>query len=563
MTKKPAGNGISSIIRPNEVSRREFVKTTAKSALVLTSAVGIGPRYLRSAMAASEYAPGMTGGPTGFKGAERFQYNESMSEGRAIEGIKKLKALGKVPAKLTMLLTDGAIGQITKPFPVGKLGNMDPFPDGAPSVQEVWERETGIKIEIIGAPAEDIFKKDMQDVTTGSGQFDIYSGPWNCTGDLVAAGGAKNLDEYVSKYKPDWGDPERGTPTPEMEKLLYTYNGSYYSVSLDGDFQTWFYLKDIYNQPDVQKRFADKYGYHLGEPGTWEQADHISEFFTGLDVGNGPMFGNGNLMSPFWGLATFYSRFASMSFPNHYFFKADGSPALDTELGIKCAIEHVNSFKWSPPDSLTFTWAEAYAQMWNLKIPHTAIYTNIAKFGDGYKPDGTPKSKATGKMGSHLPVGRKFGDKINRRSVLYYNVTAFVSTKSQYPEVAYLFLQGLSSTRTYTWMAGNPGGYFDPAQLANFKEPLVAATYQPYSMVTIPQTIARSAPTLNFVGQTALDNALDEELQAAITGQKTPEQAMKQASKKWERIISKNEKAGILKAIGASRKTWPSITDPA
>tara|TARA_Y100001972_G_scaffold89277_1_gene109200 strand:+ start:562 stop:705 length:144 start_codon:yes stop_codon:yes gene_type:complete len=27
--------------------------------------------------AAGEYAPGMTGGPTGFSGAERFQYNFS------------------------------------------------------------------------------------------------------------------------------------------------------------------------------------------------------------------------------------------------------------------------------------------------------------------------------------------------------------------------------------------------------------------------------------------------------------------------------------------------------
>jgi multiple sugar transport system substrate-binding protein len=552
---RPEGDNASS-----SSTRREFMRQAGAAGAVLGSPLlALGEAH---AQAKGGLAPGMTGGPTGFDGAERFQYNNSMSEGRAIEGIKKLKAAGKVPAKLTMLLTDGAIGQITKPFPVGKIGSLN-FAPGAPSAKEVWERETGIQLDIVGAPAEDIFKKVMQDVTTGSGQFDIYTGPWNSTGDLVAAKGAVNCDAFVKAYKPDWGDPQRGTPSPEMEKLLYTYNGSYYSFSLDGDFQTWFYLKEVYDRPDVQKKFADKYGYKLAPPNTWQEVDNISAFFTGMDIGNGPMFGNGNLMSPFWGLATFYGRFASMAMPNFYFFDENGKPNLATELGIQCANEHVASFKWSPPDALTFTWAEAYSTIWNLKCPQTAIYTNIAKFGDGLKDDGSPKSKATGKMSAHLPPGRKFGDKINRRSVLYYHITAWLSSKSKYPEAAYLFMQWLSSTRTYTWMAGNPGGYFDPMQAANFKESLVAATYQPYSMDIIPKTIARSAPTLNFAGQTALDNALDQELQAALTGQKTAKEAMVAAQAKWEQIIKRQERNGILKAISESRKTWPSIVDPA
>jgi multiple sugar transport system substrate-binding protein len=112
-------------------------------------------------------------------------------------------------------------------------------------------------------------------------------------------------------------------------------------------------------------------------------------------------------------------------------------------------------------------------------------------------------------------------------------------------------------------MAGNPGGYFDPMQKANFKEPLVAQTYMPYSMETIPETIARCAPTINFAGQTALDNALDEEIQAAITGQKTAREAMDAAQGKWEKIIRRQEKNGIKEAIKASNATWPTIVDPA
>jgi len=52
----------------------------------------------------------MTGGPTGFAGCDRYQYNPGMPEGRAIEGIKALKAAGKPPQKLVFQMSEGAIG---------------------------------------------------------------------------------------------------------------------------------------------------------------------------------------------------------------------------------------------------------------------------------------------------------------------------------------------------------------------------------------------------------------------------------------------------------------------
>lgn len=542
------------------VSRRQALKAgaggltlgTAAKLGVFGSAVGIAPKFIRPARAAG-LAAGMTGGPTGFPGAERFQYNESMSEGRAIEGIKALKGAGKAPSKISMLLTDGAIGQLTKPFP-----------DGAPTVKDVWEAETGIEIEIVGASAADIFTKVLQDVTTGSGVYDIYTNPWNSLGDLVESGGAANLDEYVAKYNPDWGDPERGTPTPEIENLLYKYNGSYYAANLDGDFQTWVYNTAMYNAPEHQKPFEDRYGHPLAPPATWEECDHISEYFTGVTgIAGNPMYGNGNMLSPFWGLSTFYMRFACQEMPNFYWFDENGKPNLNTDLGIKAAEEHVALKQWSHPDILSWSYAEAYGAMAQGTTAHLATYTNMAKFNDRYDENGNPVTPITGKLGSYLPPGKRFGDKVLRRSVVYYNISAEVSPQSEYPEAAYLFLQWLSSTRTFSWMTGNPGGYFDPFQIANFSEPLVIETYHDYLVPMIQETIKRSAPTLNFAGQTALDNALDEELQAALTGQKTPAEAMEGAASKWERIIRRKGGDKMLEAIAASRSAWPSIVDDA
>jgi multiple sugar transport system substrate-binding protein len=80
-------------------------------------------------------------------------------------------------------------------------------------------------------------------------------------------------------------------------------------------------------------------------------------------------------------------------------------------------------------------------------------------------------------------------------------------------------------------------------------------------MDAIRETIVRSVPTINFAGQTALDAALDEELQAALTGQKTAEQAMEAASRKWKKIIRRKGEDKMIQAIQKSRAAWPTLIE--
>ena len=528
------------------ITRRQALKTGA-AGLVLTSPIGIAPKYIRPARAAG-LAPGMTGGPTGFPGAERYQYNEDMPEGRAIEGIKKLKAEGKAPEKLSFLLFSGAIGQFTKPFP-----------EGAPTVHDVWKEETGIEVEFSGSGEVEMVTKVLQDITTQAGVYDIYSALWSNVGDLVATGGIVNLDPYVEKYQPDWNDPERGAPTAEIADLLYKYAGSYYTISFDGDFQTWVYRKDLFEDPENVKEFSDRYGWELGKPQTWEHADNIAEFF--FEKG---MNGTVNLFSPFWGLGTYFMRYVGQDKPNFQYFDDDGNPLLETELGIKTAEEHVRSRQWANKDALSWTWSEAYGSMAQGTGVMMSTYTNLRKFNDRMNADGTPATPASGKLGSFLPVGNWFGDDLIRRSVLYLNINAEVSAQSEYPEAAYLFLQWASCSRIFSWMSGNPAGYFDPFQKANFDDPLVQQTYHKDHVEVIQETIKRSTPTINFAGQSAFDNGLDEELQRALIGDITPEEAMKNASKKWRKIIKKKGEDKMIEAIRASNKAaWPTIVDKA
>jgi multiple sugar transport system substrate-binding protein len=531
-------------IRRRGMSRRALLKASA-SGLIVTSAVGIAPRYLTRPAHAADLAPGMTGGPWGFPGAERYQYNEGMSEGRAIEGIKKLKAAGKAPEKLVFLIGDGAMGQVNKPFPAS-----------APSVQQVWERETGIKLELVGVSPEENYPRVMQDITTKSGAYDIYTSFFNEIGDLVESNGVVELDEYVAKYKPDWLDPQRGAPTKEIYNFAYTYNNKVYIVSLDGDFQVWVYRRDLFEDPENKKQYEDRFKTALRQPPTWTEVDQISEFFKGKGLN-----GHVNLMSPFWGTSTWFNRYVSYGDPNYYPFDENGKPLINSDLGIKAAEAHVKSRAWSSKDILNWTYAEAYGSMGDGTGVMMCTFSNLPKFMDRKNPDGTPATKATGKFNSFIPPGTLHGNDLIRRSCLYLNTSATISSQSKHPEAAYLFLQWLGSTRIFTWMSANPGGYYDPWQLANLSDPLVIETYHAYHVPVIRETIIRSAPTMNFPGTRAMYDALDKNLQAAMTGGKPVKDAMDDAAAEWTKIVRRKGEKKMLEQINASRAGFPKIVD--
>ncbi|WP_121066015.1 extracellular solute-binding protein [Chachezhania antarctica] len=525
-----------------QFSRRRFLSTATQ-----TTALVALPLYLRPdrVRAADGLADGMIGGPTGFAGAERYQYGPDTPEGRAIEGIRALKAAGKAPDSIVLGLSDGSIGQLTQPFP-----------EGAPSIKELWEQETGVTLDIVGVPNGQEFTKVMQDVSTKSGGFDIYAVEWNRLGDLAETGGIVNLDDYVATYKPEWDDPERGYVNGEQGvSLLNGYRGSIYGVSLDGDFQIWNHRTDLFENPEEQKAFADQHGYELGMPITWAQHDDIATFFHRPDEG---LLGCTDLRNQGWGYTNWYQRYVSMANPDMFLFDDDGTPLINSDAGFQATKEYVDSLSYHSKDAISWGWPEQYGNFANAGAAMTCAFSNLPKFLDNPLNTG---SKVTGRVGSHLPPGRQFGDDLVRRTVLWLNLSGSVSSQSEHPEAAYLLLQWLGSSRIYSWMTANPGGYFDPFQLANFADPLVRQTYHAYHMDVVRESVKRTVPTINYPGATAFHNALDESLMAALTGSMTPEEAMANTERQWKRIARRVGEDKLTSAIKANKAAWPTITD--
>jgi len=524
------------------VSRRAFLKTTAAAAAGAAFAHGF-PAIIKAQ--GEGLAPGMIGGPTGFKGAERYQYGPDTPAGRAILGIKNLPA-NKKPATLRLLIGGSAEGHY-----------LQPYPKEAPTPPQVFEKETGIKIEVTNINNNDLFNRVIQDKVTNAAQFDIYSLFYTSIPAAFEAGAILALDEFVEKYKPEW---EKYYSGGELTvNLLNKYKGKVVGVNMDGDYQVWIYRKDLFDDPKEKADFKAKYGWDLQPPETWEQLDQISEFFHRPDKG---LFGATDLRNVGWGFANFYQRYTSGAKPNQYYFDPKtGDALLNSPAGVQALKEYVNTLKWHSPDALAWSWPEQYPNMLNGGAAITCAFANMPKFLDTQNgPFG--KSAIEGKLSSFKSPGRIIGGDLIRRGITYIGNTHEVSSQSKYAEAAYLFVQWANSPSIFTWMVGNPGGSFDPFQKSDMTDPLVIDSYKQYQIDSIQKTIEITCPPAGLMnGGPEYEQALDEELQAALTGQKTAEQALESAVKKWNAITDRMGRESQVQALQSQLKAWPTLVE--
>jgi len=550
----------------NKMSRRDFLGKSLKvGAGVAAASVAsrfIGNKYSPNSIFAGgggkklEYtpkaglAPGMIGGPTGFDGAERYQYSGDEAAGRAIEGLRKLKADGKAPDKLVVMLPPGCVGHYESPFP-----------EGAPQAKQVFFEETGIELELVDVVETEQTTKLIQDYQTNARAYDTYSYWSDETADLAASGAILNLDEFVDKYKPDWNDPVWGNVGGDITTTATSkYLGSVYNVVMDGDYQLWVYRKDLFEDPKEQKAFKARYGYDLQWPETWEQLDQISRFFHRPDRG---LLGCTDLRNQYWGFSNWFQRYTSSDNPDQFYWDDEMNPLIVSDAGIKATEEHVKSLEWHHKDAISWGWPQQYANMAEGGAAITCAYPNMPKFLDTQKaPDWLGvESKVYHKLRSGVSPGHVVGGALVRRTVWWPSIGHGVASNGKYKEAAYLFLQWISSGKVSTWLVANPAGYYDPWKVPHFKDPYVIGSYKDWHIKTYEESIKRSSPPIIIPGVIEYRTAIDTALQQALAGQKTPEKAMKDCAAEWNKITERVGRDKQIKAIRATRSAWPKIVD--
>ena len=188
-------------------------------------------------------------------------------------------------------------------------------------------------ISIFDAP-----QRAMAEALSRSPQFDFIHIDSNMIPSLASAGYLEPLDEYMKKanFKID-AVGDYGT--------FMTYGGQTYGIPTDGNVHIQYTRKDIIEDPDNKKRFADKFGKELKFPQTWEEEQVIQEFF--MDPSK-DLYGSANLRNrangPTWWYMIYYS---AGGFP----FDDDMKPTLNTPAGQYAVDLYLKDKKFNHPEA--------------------------------------------------------------------------------------------------------------------------------------------------------------------------------------------------------------------
>lgn len=187
-------------------------------------------------------------------------------------------------AILTLLVTfSGSATPVAAQDEVTELtilwAQWDPA-DYLQQIANMYEQEYGIKVNVIQEPwgsFQDLFFTEMSAQGTS---YDMVVGDSQWLGQATTQGHYEDLTEFLTSNGID------KTVTPATLQYYGEYpggSGTYWAYPTEGDANGWAYRKDLFENPDEQAAFKEKYGYDLAPPKTWAELKDIAEFFTRPD----------------------------------------------------------------------------------------------------------------------------------------------------------------------------------------------------------------------------------------------------------------------------------------
>ncbi len=392
---------------------------------------------------------------------------------------------------------------------------------------EFTKKNPNIKVKGAFIPWPQYHDRVFTEFASGKPSFDIVVPDSQWIGEAVEGGHLLELSDWMKKNInfDEWYE------FPLRSYGEYPdYSDHWYGVPLLLDFVLCAYRKDLFNDPNEKAAFKKQYGYDLDIPKTWQELLDIARFFTRPDK---------NL----YGFATWEAPIATAGLADVFLgpFWSMGGNLWDPRTkrvqgiinnwdGIEAAKLWVELYKTHPPGAANYSIDEVMTAFQQGLIAMAAMY---AMFYPGLlDPNLSLYADQTGFFTEPGGIGR---DGIFRHFVQLGGQGLAVSAYSPYKEEALKFIKWTTSDE-FQWKWTEGGNYTakktiieDPAYLERFPNAEIA------------QVVRESAPLLRDFWEIPQYNEMGEylsiQLNQAILGKITPEQAMDNIAKRHEEIL--------------------------
>ncbi len=304
-------------------------------------------------------------------------------------------------------------------------------------------------------------------------------------------------------------------------------SGEFYGLPANQDAYGLMYRKDLFENPDEQAAFKEKYGRDLRVPETYQEAKEVAEFFTRPDEG---LYGWGQMGGREYDFATTASNSFLWSFGGELYnpetFEVEGY--LNSPASIDGVQAYVDMFQYGPPGSGNWGFDEVNAafQQGQLAMAMQWFYFN----GSNADPEVNKFAKDTGFGILPGAVGRD--GKFRRQFSVGGQGMGINKYSEKLPELV----------KFMEW-------YFQPEQQERYAavcQTGLKAVLESPDWQGLNSYNAQFSKALQYLNDywhlpeyPVLLDQLQEEVSNAVSGSKTVEQALTDAAKKHERTLQR------------------------
>src|SRR5215213_405152 len=292
---------------------------------------------------------------------------------------------------------------------------------------EHYEAETGVTINPVIVPYDEIAAKLTLDQQSGANTIDVAA-PWYVSiGDLAADGSIQDLTDWIES------EPDLDTDDfiPSIYDAYTTVGDKRYGLPFDGDTHVLFYNKEI----------LGRNGFDT-PPATWDEYLHQVETITANESANGvygaAIFGQ---KSPLILGATYANRLAGFG---GEFLDEDGNPTVDTPEAAAAAQALVDIVPHAFPTAAETAFGEGNSAWLDGSVGFIENWTDLGVVSQS--PDsGSTVGDTWGVV--TLPVG---GDQTDPRASLVAGFTWTIAGNTEKTEAAKDFIAWASSSEVNT-----------------------------------------------------------------------------------------------------------------
>jgi len=376
-----------------------------------------------------------------------------------------------------------------------------------------WTQATGGTLEVTAAPYDQLTSKQILDVQSGTGEFDVFDYFYFGLGDLVDAGALTDLTGWI-----DANGDKIGT-SGYLKSIYDPYtllDGKRYGLPYDGDVHILFYNAELFDR------------YRVTPPTTWDEYDDVAAKIT-TDA-KGAAYGaivSGQQVPMILG-CSYINRLTGYG---GNLVDANGKPELTSDASVAALTHLVEVNPVALPTPLQIGFDQANTAFLTGQGAMLDTWTDMA-----LRAEDPTASKIAGKWGAlSLPVG---GANKTPRTALDAGFGLGISTATKNQEAASAFIAWATAAPQNLVTSSTAGAGIDPIR----GEVLDSDGYAKVVTKAIgPIRQGLDGDPLVWpkkAGAPQLLQGLVDQIALAVNGTQTVQQSLENSQNQWDKALT-------------------------